>query len=136
MVPAPDGAARPLIELASLSTLERQLLARGHDPRHIWEQPDDWHVPADLLEGWLDSAAAGLGHAIRSAQTILDLDAILIDGWMPRPVLAELRDRIDRALDGHDLSGINRPRLVTGTVGPDARSLGAASLPLSARFLI
>lgn len=136
MVPAPDGATRPLIELASLSALERRLLARGHDPRHIWEQPNDWNVSEDLLDDWLDSASGGLGHAIRSAQTILDLDAVLIDGWMPRPVLAALRDRIERRLDGHDLSGINRPQLVTGTVGPDARSLGAASLPLSARFLI
>jgi len=42
--------------------------------------------------------------------------------------------RTDRVLDRYSWEGIDRPRLVVGTVGADARSLGAAVLPLYRHF--
>jgi hypothetical protein len=35
-----------------------------------------------------------------------------------------------------DLSGIDAPRLVPGSIGPIARALGGASLPLFDRYLV
>jgi hypothetical protein len=35
-----------------------------------------------------------------------------------------------------NLAGIEAPDIREGTIGPDARVLGAASLPLSERFLV
>jgi hypothetical protein len=35
-----------------------------------------------------------------------------------------------------DLSGITPPQVREGTVGAEARSLGAAAIPLSQRYLI
>ncbi|MCK9553665.1 MAG: sugar kinase, partial [Aquamicrobium sp.] len=37
---------------------------------------------------------------------------------------------------GIDAEGVSVPRIQEGTVGVHARALGAASLPLSERFLI
>lgn len=136
LVPDRDGRMRPLIDLASLSTLERQLAEDGHDPRQIWSQADDWDIPRGALDAWLDRAAPAIAEAAKAAQTLLDLDAILLDGWLPRPVLSDLSARVSEALDKLDLSGMTRPAVLRGTVGADARSLGAASLPLSARFLV
>ena len=39
-------------------------------------------------------------------------------------------------LGQHNLAGISPPQISEGTAGPDARALGAASLPLSMRFLV
>ncbi len=135
LVPDTDGSTRALIDLASLSTLEQGLIAAGQPTRHIWDRPEDWNIPRPLLEAWLDRAAPALAYAVRAVQTLLDLDGIMLDGWLPRALLTELVDRVDTALDGIDLTGINRPPVVSGTIGADARTLGAASLPLSARFL-
>jgi len=135
VVPDRDGRMLPLIELASLSTLEEQLTKRGLDPVQIWDRADSWEVPDDVLHDWIDRAGPALAHAVKATQTLLDLDAILLDGWLPRPVLGALTKRVAHALDGLDLSGIRRPDILSGTIGADARTLGAASLPLSARFL-
>ncbi|MCU4653426.1 ROK family transcriptional regulator [Roseibacterium sp. SDUM158016] len=136
VVPDTDGRMLPLIELASLSKLERRLVEMGQDATHIWNDAEGWDIPEAALEDWLDHAAPALAHAVLAAQALLDLDAILLDGWLPRRVLADLRVRVEAALDGLDLSGIRRPAIRSGTIGADARALGAASLPLSARFLV
>lgn len=136
VVPDRDKGMLPLIELASLSTLERRLQDMGLDPMHIWNDPERWDIPDAVLADWTDRTGAALGHAVRAAQALLDLDAVLLDGWLPRAIVAALVRRVDATLDTLDLSGIRRPEILTGTMGADARPLGAASLPLSARFLI
>ena len=53
-------------------------------------------------------------------------------GW--RDVPADLSD--SAALARLDLSGITPPAVREGTVGAQARSLGAAAIPLSQRYLL
>lgn len=135
-VPDVDGTSRTLIDLASLATLERSLVAEGVDPGPLWEDAETWAVPPHLLEAWMARAAPALAEAMHAAQSLLDVDAIVLDGWLPRRLLAELVARVNRDFDALDLDGINRPGIVTGSLGAFARPLGAASLPLSARFLV
>ncbi|MDG4648188.1 ROK family transcriptional regulator [Roseibacterium sp. SDUM158017] len=135
-VPDRNGTVRHLIDLASLSTLEASLIAQGIDPQQIWIEPEGWDIPEDVIEDWLAEAAHALAQAVRSAQTILDLDAFLIDGWLPARLRADLVTRIRAELESLDMTGIYTPEILVGTTGADARSLGAASLPLSARFLV
>ena len=61
---------------------------------------------------------------------------MLIDGWMPPGVRAEIVRRTEAALHRMDLAGIDPPRIRPGTVGPDARALGAAAVPLALRYLV
>jgi len=136
IVPDRDGNACRLLDLASLSVLEKRLQEAGCDTLDMWEAADSWDYPADIINDWLDGCAHGLAHAIHSVQTILDLDAVLLEGWMPRGKLDDLRDRVQRHMEGLDLSGVRIPELRTGKVGKNARALGAASLPLSERFLM
>lgn len=135
-VPGPDGRMRRLIEAASLSTLADAMEAAGESSDHIWEQPVQWHVSAPVLERWLDQAAEGLAAAILSAASLLELEAVLIDGWMPPAIRAEITARTAAALARLDLSGISPPIVREGTVGAQARSLGAAAIPLSQRYLL
>ncbi len=131
-----DGVSRPLIELASLSNLEDMLIARGLSPHQMWASPDDWEIPQDILSRWTEQCAHALAQAVVSTQTILDLELVVIDGWMPRQLCDDLTKAVRDAIAKLDMTGINRPTVTTGTLGPDARPLGAASLPLSARFLL
>ncbi|MFZ1345317.1 MAG: sugar kinase, partial [Tabrizicola sp.] len=65
-----------------------------------------------------------------------EVQAVLIDGWMPVAVRADLVRRTEAALLRLDLAGIDPPVIREGTVGADARALGAAAIPLSQRYLI
>ncbi len=77
-----------------------------------------------------------MAHAIVSAISLIDFEAVLIDGWIPRDLRSALVVETAARLDRYDLTGLNRPDVREGTIGPDARAVGAASLPLSERFLL
>jgi len=135
-VAGPDGQTRPLFDSASLSVLADSMEAAGEPSDHIWERPDGWTVSEPVLSAWMDRAAEGLAGAILAASALLELEAVLIDGWMPTWVRAEITTRTARALQRLDLSGITPPQVREGSVGAQARSLGAAAIPLSQRYLI
>ncbi|WP_371135227.1 ROK family protein [Tabrizicola sp.] len=139
-VPAPSsgpgGGTRRLIDLASMSVLAEAMEAAGEGSDHLWSQHDRWEVSSAVLDRWLDQAAGALAHATLAAAALLEIEAVLIDGWMPLAVRAELVRRTRGALLGLDLAGIEPPVIREGTVGADARALGAAAIPLSQRYLI
>ena len=135
-VPGPDGQMRRLITIASLSTLAAAMDAAGEPSDGIWESPEGWQISAPVLERWLEDAAQGLAAAILAAASLLELGAVLIDGWMPAEIRAALTERVRVAFHRLDLSGIDPPEIREGTVGAGARSLGAAAVPLAQRFLL
>ncbi|MFZ7092757.1 ROK family transcriptional regulator [Primorskyibacter sp. 2E233] len=137
-IPVPDGQGGlvQLIDRASLCVLERAMRAADHETASLWEPPAAWDVPPGILSNWVQEAGRGLAHAIVSSVCVLDLSEVMIDGWLPTHVRDDLVTMTNAALDKMDLSGIQRPTVRPGHVGPDARVLGAASLPLSHRFLI
>jgi predicted NBD/HSP70 family sugar kinase len=135
-VPAPVGGTRRLIDLASMSVLAEAMEAAGEGSDHLWSQHDRWEVSEAVLSPWLDQAAGALAHATLAAAALLEVQAVLIDGWMPVAVRAELVRRTEAALLRLDLAGIDVPVIREGTVGADARAVGAAAIPLSQRYLI
>ncbi len=137
-MPVPDGTggARQLVEVASLSGLERALTAKGRSGAFLWESAPDWDLEEEIVAPWLAQAAGGLAHVAASSAALCDLQAMVIDGWLPAPLRQRLIAAIEAELDRIDLSGMARPMVLPGSAGPQARVLGAASLPLSARFLV
>ena len=135
-VPGPDGQMRRLLDVASMSTLAAAMDAAGESSAHLWENPDQWHVSEAILSAWLDTAAEGLASAILSASTLMELETVIIDGWMPTSIRAEITRRTAAAFHRLDLAGIDPPQIREGTVGAQARALGAAAIPLSQRYLI
>jgi len=135
-VPGPDGRMQRLIDVASLSQLALAMEAAGESADHLWERPDHWQVSAPVLAAWVRNAAEGLAWATLSAAAFLELEAVLIDGWMPVAVRARMVRATQEALARLDLAGITPPQVREGTLGAQARSLGAAAIPLSQRYLI
>jgi predicted NBD/HSP70 family sugar kinase len=135
-VPGPDGRIGRLLSVASLSTLGHAMDAAGQSSDMLWERPDGWQVAPDVLSAWVARAAEGLANAILSASTLLELECVMIDGWMPVEIRADVTNATRAALRQLDLSGIAEPQIREGTVGAGARALGAAAVPLSQRYLI
>ncbi len=135
-VPGPDGTMRRLMEVASLSTLARMVETAGGQGDQFWETPDGWDVDDSILQDWIEGAAAGLASTTLGAATLLELDGVVIDGWIPDAVRARLTERTNTLFHTLDLSGIDPPLIMSGTVGPQARALGGAAIALSQRYLV
>jgi predicted NBD/HSP70 family sugar kinase len=128
------GRAKQLLHKASGLVLEEMLkqhkipAAAAHDERALSPKA------APVTRQWLDQACPALAMTVGSAAALLDLDAVVVDGSMDRRLIAELIERTDRALDSYDWEGVARPPLKAGSIGPDARAMGGAILPLYAHF--
>jgi predicted NBD/HSP70 family sugar kinase len=131
--PGPDGVTQ-LIHLASIIQLERRIERLGADPSSIWLTPQAWADFGFCLEEWLDEAAPALAHAIVAAISVVDVGAIVIDGAMPASVRQSLCLKTAAALEKLDRRGLSDVRILPGVVGPDARAIGAAALPLIKNF--
>ncbi len=133
-----DAAGRlaQLIDIASLATLERRLGAAGRPTTGLYDPDADWSAFEPLLSDWIETAASGIAQATVAASAVLDLEATLIDGSFPQSVQARLIDATAARIAEFDLSGMEPPALRGGALGPIARALGGASLPLFDRYLI
>ncbi len=125
-----------LLHNASLYVLEQQLLAAGLDHMLLAKSPDDWAGIEKYLDAWLDQTAKSLAYAAVSSMSVIDFEAIIIDGAMPNYVRADLVARTRKALQTFDTRGLPAFTIEEGSIGIDARALGAASLPLFANFII
>ena len=135
-VPGPGGAAIQLIDVASIAILEKGLNATGVEAPHLWTSPEDWGDLGPELDGWIERSGAALAYATVAACSVIDFEAAVIDGWMPASIRARLVAATQAAIAGIDVEGIGVPSIREGSVGHNARAIGAASLPLSDRFLL
>ncbi len=135
-VPRVDGGSEQLIRAASLYLLEHRMEDAGIDPKLMWTSPDDWSAAARTVEQWITPAAQCLAFAAASLASTLDCSAIVIDGAMPTEVRDRLVAETRHSLSSLKLDGISPFSIEAGSIGIDARALGAASLPLTASYMI
>ncbi len=135
-VPGPAGRPAQLIDIASIAVLEKELNTQGIEAPQLWTSPEDWGELGPALDAWVARAGEALAYAVVSATAVIDFEAAVVDGWMPTAVRAKLVGALREAIGRTDAEGLVLPRIEEGTVGVHARALGAASLPLSERFLI
>ena len=138
LVPAPDDSngtsTKSLIRCASIYILENMLKIEDKDPSILWRSPDDWSEVGPTLDLWLNQATTNLSIAISSAISIIDFEAIVIDGAFPQAVRSAVVMQTREKLSRLDLQGLAPVDIVEGTIGSGAQVLGAASLPLLAGF--
>ncbi|MBB3976439.1 putative NBD/HSP70 family sugar kinase [Rhizobium azooxidifex] len=131
-----DGRTVPLLKIASVFVLENQLRASGIDPKPLWYSPDDWIDFGAPLETWIQDTAAALAQAVIAAAAVIDFSAAVVDGGFPDWVRERIVTATRAALGQHDLQGVIMPEILEGEAGSQARTIGAASLPLFARYLL
>ena len=130
------GGAQQLIRTASFHVLELELKRTGKSPTLLWQAASDWSEAGPALDQWIETAALGLAQASAGIATVLEPAAVVIDGAMPDDVRTRIVTSVRQALDKVNMQGISPFDVVAGTIGPDARAMGAASLPLFANFII
>jgi predicted NBD/HSP70 family sugar kinase len=135
-VRGPDGSDRQLIDTASLFLLEDALARRGLPAGRLWTQPQNWADFADALDPWIVATARQLARAALTVCAVIDFEAVLIDGALPADVRARLVDAVRSELGRLDVRGLTPIRIEEGSIGGNARALGAAAAPIFARYLL
>lgn len=124
------GAPDQLIRIASLFTLERELLARGEPLNRLWRRDLGWDDLGEPLAHWLEQAARSIARAIAAASAVIDFESAIVDGSMPEAVRHSLLQRIRQHHAELDLRGLSTLDIAEGRVGRNARAIGAACLLL------
>ncbi|ANP37572.1 MarR family transcriptional regulator [Phaeobacter gallaeciensis] len=132
----PLGESLQLIDTASLHLLEARLVEAGIGPGILWRKPQDWSGLERYVEAWIGTTAQELAKASLSICSVIDFEAIIIDGAFPVAVREELVERVRRYLANQDKRGLISPQIEAGVVGENARSIGAAGGPIFTQFLL
>ncbi len=130
------GQSEQLIRTASFNVLERAIRQNGGDAELLWRDPADWSGASEVLEQWIETAARGIAQAAAGVAAVLDCAAVVIDGAMPRDVRSRLVAAVRAAVASVNMQGISPFHVAEGSIGADARAMGAASLPLFDNFII
>ncbi|MBG1233806.1 ROK family transcriptional regulator [Aestuariivirga litoralis] len=131
-----NGKLEQLIRHASVYALEKDLVGQGQDPMLLADSPSDWSGAEPALSHWIASTASSLAQAVVATMSVVEFDAIIIDGALPDDVRQELLAETRKQLGTLDLRGLPDFAIEEGSMGRDARARGAAALPLFAHFMI
>ena len=128
------GTPEQLISRASLWELEQRYVTHGLEPAAAYDERAMQAPFAEHTEAWVSHAANALAHCVVSGTAFLDLDAVVLDGSFCRPLLQRLITCTGTALKNYNWEGMWPSTVIPGSIGPDARALGGAWLPLHANF--
>lgn len=131
-----DGKVTQLLRLASIHGLSRRVIESGNDRSYLFNAPLEWGALEDEIAGWIAEMAPALAQAIATTVSLIDVPMVVIDGHLPESIRARIVDAVETAMKETDFAGLDCPKVRAGTIGPDARALGAASVPLAAKFLV
>ena len=129
------GGGRPhqLIHQASVIDLERALAAGGFDVSEMLS-PNGAPEADAIFDAWLQRAVAALSRAVVSAMSVVDFEEVVIDGLLRSDWRRRVVEGVAGAYGRFDRTGLSPIEIATGSIGPPARVLGAALLPLIGRF--
>ena len=132
----PNGESMQLVEMASIRQLEQRLHEVDLDPRQLWLDPASWSNLSRYVDPWLRQTAQELAKAALSVCSVIDFEAILIDGAFPEEIRLELVERVRRYVITQDTRGLIAPKVEAGSIGRKARAIGAATRPIDAQFML
>ena len=133
-VPPPVGPFEILLHRASVYGLINHLRANGIVIKRVREldpMPPDARA---LVNEWQEDCADALAQGIIASIAVVDVEAIVIDGLLPRALLQDTVARVQRRFAELVPAGLVAPEIVAGTTGPRASAIGAGILPIYSMF--
>lgn len=120
---------RPTLEL-----LRKIMAQNGPEHPDIYAMIRDFDVDAPGVAEWIEHALPKLDLMASAISAVLDPEAIVLGGRIPKPLAERLAERM--TFYGVPRRGILKPipSILISTVSGDAAAIGAAATPLKARF--
>lgn len=123
-----------LLQMASGWQLEQSLIAAGHNPLLVHQDAIMENAYDALTGPWLAQASEALAMSVATSAAMLDLDAVVVDGSLGKPLMSALLTATQNKLSQYRFDGIHQPELLQGQVGAHARAMGGALLPMHSQF--
>lgn len=122
----------------ALQYLFRRLQTHGIDVRTVEELRQRFDPQWPGVEGWLDEVMPQLDRLIATLIAVLDPQAIVFGGQLPRELGRMMIERVHMPSRREHRYGIGPPeaRLVLSETEGDAAAIGAALLPLKIRYFL
>jgi predicted NBD/HSP70 family sugar kinase len=133
-VPKPAGPFDVLLHRASIYTLINHLRAGGVSIIRVRDLEPLPPEAAELVSEWQDDCASALAQAIIGAIAVVDVEAVVIDGLLPRPLLLDTVARVRAQFSSLVPSGLIVPEILPGSLGNRASAIGASLLPIYSLF--
>ena len=127
---------RQLIDAASIYLLEDELEDQGVPQTQLWSTPLDWSSFPAPVNQWVEQTAQHLACSALTVCAVIDFESVIIDGALPDEVRKQLIAQTNDACIALDSRGLIRPKILEGSVGPNARALGASSLPVTEKYFL
>lgn len=132
--PPPPGPFELLQNRASIYVLLRHLRKHGVKIDRIGELAGLGEAAQPWLGEWERDCAAALAQAVIGALSVVDVDAIVIDGILPPAPLARIVSQVRAHITALAPGGLMAPSIRQGELGPNGPATGAAQLPFYAHF--
>ena len=128
-----DGKPNQLIHLTSVIELERALASAGFDSSDMFS-----FLPVDdaefIFKKWMRRTVPALSRAIISATSVIDFQEVVIDGLLCPAWRQRIVNAVTKECGKFNHAGLSPFEIAIGSIGPSARVLGAALMPLIQRF--
>ena len=134
VVTQPDGRQQFVHLLASIYAFEARLRTAGLEVPVGNPIDWDWTRLEPVTESWLQDAAHALAKAIVNAHAVMEFSVALVDGVMPRVVVARLVEKVQREVDAMPVLTADPPQVEMGRLGGAAAARGAALNPIWRRY--
>lgn len=125
----PDGVPSP-----NLENLRQHLSLRGMSFETIGDMLDNFDPDWPGVEDWAGPAVQSLNYVISAISAIIDVNAIVFGGRIPKALAGRLIPRLSYFNPSRRAHHRPVPKIVASSVTHDAAMIGAASLPLKALF--
>lgn len=132
--PPPAEPFELLQNRASIYVLLRHLRRNGVEIDRVGELTGLGERAQPWLAQWEQDCAAALAQAVIGAISVVDVEAIIIDGILPPPPVARIVTQVQAHLATLLPDGLIAPAIRQGGLGPDGPAIGAALLPFYVNF--
>ncbi|GLR65929.1 sugar kinase [Acidocella aquatica] len=133
-VTPPKGHFELLQRRASVFVLLKHLRANGVQIERASQLAELGAFAEPYLREWQEDCADALAQAIIGAASVVDVEAIIIDGILPPGPLATTVSLVQSCVAALAPEGFVAPAIRQGELGPSAAAIGAAVLPFYANF--
>ena len=132
--PDPTGRHEILLTRASIGALIRHLRSSGTPVATRAELDAAITAYPALVDEWLDDSTDALVGSLLAAACVLDVEAIVLDGDLPLPLLESFVERLQQLTLAAAPEARQPPPIALGRIGRQAAALGAAILPLHVNY--
>lgn len=118
----------PLSFDVGIDALETELAAHGKPLGPLWDRSGDWSAYQDLIEGWENRVVEQLRLSLAGLSQFVEFGTVVLSSYAPQSVCQAICGKLERSTPG--------VVAITGNLKPSPKAVGAASLPLSSRFMV